>query len=174
MTKLLASLAFLVLAGCGSSTPPVTTPDAAPDVLVADVFTPDVFVDPVIGTWIDQIDTNSLIRFKFDGTNFEMDVLEVLTDGTYGMRIDQGTYSLTASSINARVKSSSCQGVIAFAGNSATWSYTKSGNSLSVNTGTTYLVCQLATNPPTGMGIAAIGCFKADGTFVAHAASPVP
>jgi len=103
-----------------------------------------------------------------------MDILVLLSDGTYGMRIDQGTYSLSGSTINARLRSSSCQGVIAFSGSNATWTFSKTGNSLSVNTGTTYLPASFKRLQPTGMGIAVIGCFKADGTFVAHATAVVP
>ncbi len=183
MKILIASLVLLALVACGSngSSSPPFTPDASalPDVAPAiPDAAPDTFVDPLLGTWIDQVDSsgNTTIRFKFDGTNFEMDILELLTDGTYGMRIDQGTYTLTpaTSTINVRLMSSSCQGVISFSGNAGAWTYSKTGNSLSVNTGTSYLACQLETSAPTGMGAAVIGCFKSDGTFIAHSASPVP
>lgn len=194
MKTLLASLVLLVFAGCGSSgsSTPLATPDASagsPDAWVGapdawsstdaysapDVYVPDAFVDPLIGTWIDQVDTNNVLRLKFDGTNYEVDSLSLLTDGTYGMRIDQGTYSLpNATTVNLRLRSSTCQGVISFAGNAANWTYTKSANSLSVTTSSAFLLFQRGTTSPTGMGIAALGCFKDDGTFIAHSSSPVP
>jgi hypothetical protein len=134
----------------------------------------DVFVDPLIGTWIDQISDTLVTRVKFDGTNFERDAIYELQSGAFGMVMDTGTYTLSTSEITARVRSSSCYGVLPFAGNTATWKYVRDGNSLSLTINTSYLLFQLATSAPKGMGVASIGCVEDDGTFVEHATQPVP
>jgi hypothetical protein len=71
------------------------------------------------------------------------------------------------------LKSSSCSGVKAYSGNNLVLNFERNGNSLSTTTGTSYMVFQLKSTPPTGMGSATIGCIQDDGTFVAHATAPV-
>lgn len=161
----------------GADAGPDLGPDVAPDLgpdLGPDSI-PDAFVDPLIGTWIDEVQTDQVIRFKFDGTNWELDLLFRLTDGTYGMDIKQGTYIVTSStSAKLRIKAASCQGVVPLAGNTLDLAFDRNGNALSTTIGTAYLVFQLKSTPPSGMGAAIIGCFKSDGAFVEHATAPVP
>jgi hypothetical protein len=185
MRTLLVALVLVI--GCGSNE--AASPFGAPDAAVAvgkdagpdlgpDLgpdSSPDVFVDPLIGTWVNAADPNQAFRFKFDGTNFELDSLVSLSNGDVGMFIQQGTYSFASNTAaRLRLRASSCQGVRAIANTTSDMPFERAGNSLSVTIGTVYLVMQLSTTPPTGMGTATIGCFKDDGTFVAHVTSPVP
>lgn len=163
MKIIIATLGLVLFGGCGSNDAPESTgkKDASPVVSIE-------------GTWIDELNADLVIRAKFDATNFELDGLYLLTDGTYGMQIDQGTYSLSGSNINSRLKSSSCQGVKSITNPAQTWTFERQGDSLNLNTGKAYLAFQLRTSPPTGMGGATIGCVKDDGSFIDHATSPVP
>jgi hypothetical protein len=189
MRKFSLALVALSLVGCDSGYPAVSpgkldaspsTPDTAPPAPDLAPVQPDVLApsdpppDPLIGTWVTTYNDTQAIRFKFDVANWEMDTIAPLSDGTYGMVIDQGTYSRTATTATLRVKSSSCQGVRPFSSTTMTMPFTRDGTSLSVTLGTTYLVCQLKTTPPTGMASATIGCFDTAGYWVAHASQPVP
>jgi len=131
--------------------------------------------DPLLGTWVAEIDEYEAVRMKFDGENWELADLMLLTSGDFGIRIDQGTYSLSSgTSATLRMRASSCQGVEPMKGNTLSMTFSRDGQSLSVTMGTLYLVLQAKSSPPTGMGTATIGCFAEDGTFTPHPTAPVP
>jgi len=163
MRRIILALAFTVI-GCGSTEPaPEATPDAAAPLS-----------SQLVGKWTRQINDTAAERLIFDGTNFEDDIVAQLTDGTFGMEIDQGTYSVTTTGkVAMKLTMSSCQGVKPITNTSQTWTVTREGTALTVNTGTQFITYQLKTDPPTGTGSAKIGCMMSDG-FTAHASAPVP
>lgn len=168
MRKLIVALVLVIGCGSNEAAGPLGSPDAA---VSKDAGATG---DQLVGTWIYEISSNAAVRVKFDGSNFEQNVISLLTDGTYGMSINQGTYTVAGDTISLRLKSSSCQGVEPITSNTSSWTFTRDGTALSINNGKSYTTYQLKTAPPTGTGSAAIGCFKSDDTFVAHSASPVP
>jgi hypothetical protein len=168
MRRLIVALVLVIGCGSNEAAGPLGSPDAAAP---KDTGSPG---DQLLGTWLYEISSNAAVRLKFDGANFEQDVISLLTDGSYGMSINQGTYTVAGDTISLRLKSSSCQGVEPIPSNTSSWTFTRDGTALSINNGKKYTTYQLKTTPPTGTGSAVIGCFKSDDTFVAHAAAPVP
>lgn len=127
----------------------------------------------VVGNWIFE-KSYEAVRLNFDGVNFELDYAEMLNSGSVGMLVQKGTYTVTGSTAQLRLRASSCQGVEPLSGNSMTLNFARSGDTLTVTMGTLYMVMQLRTAPPTSMASATIGCFDDEGYFTPHATTPLP
>ena len=165
MKTLLASLVLLALASCGSngSSTPNTTPSSS----------------SLSGTtWVDQIDTNTAMAMAFtSSTNWKADMVAALVDGSYGVQIDSGTYAISGTTLALTKTSSSCEGVAtATVKKTNADTVSRDGTTLTLTSGdgTHVAMFQLDSTPPTGMGIATIGCFDNNNQFVTHAVTTVP
>ena len=157
MKNLLVSLSLLALVGCGSNDSGAQTSSSS-----------------LVGTWVDQVDSTTVLQMVFTATTWKMEELDQLTSGAYALEIDSGTYTATAGAFTLTLTASSCEGVQSITNTATAGTFTRTGNALDVTLGTSFLAFQLATAPPTGMGAATIGCFNSSGTFTAHAVTTVP
>ena len=159
MKKLLVSLVLLALVGCGSN----------------DSSTPPASSSSLVGTWLDIIDSNTAAVIAFTSTTWKAEIVVLLADGTYGVQMDSGTYSVSGSTVTLTKTASSCEGVATATVTKANAdTFSRVGDHLTLTTSTTILAFQLDTTPPTGMGAAAIGCIDNNNKFITHAVTTVP
>lgn len=190
MKTLLALLAVLALAGCGSngsSTPPITTPDAsasspdawlgAPDTYAAtDVYAaPDSYISPLEGTWGIQLDANNASVIVFSGNTWKGVLGGTLTDGSTAAQIDSGTFTISGNTLTLIKTASSCEGIGTVTKASVdTFSVQGTSLTLTASSGTKAVVFAHQTSSSTSTGVVSIGCFDASGNFTAHAVTTVP
>jgi len=164
MKTLLSSLVLLALVGCGSNDS--SSPNNPSGGSLAGT------------TWVNEISTNAALAIAFtSSTTWKADMVALLTDGSYGLQIDSGTYSISGSTLTLTKTASSCEGVsTATVTKTAADTYTRNGSSLTLlsGDGTHVAMFQLDNTPPTGMGIATIGCFDNNNNFITHAVTAVP
>lgn len=127
----------------------------------------------LVGKWYAEPSKAEAFGAQFDGQHFRIAYGSVLSDGSIGFRLDEGTYTVSGASIVMRLTGSSCQGVDNPKSNAKAITYSRSGTALSLNLGTSIVVMQPAPSA-TGTGVARIGCFHDDGTFVPNPITPVP
>jgi len=155
MRKIALAFAVSLLLACGSEDSPATLPP-----------TSNQAID---GTWLYLTSSvNGAIELTFTGGNFHLRALEALTDGTFGVQLDGGTYTLSGSILSLTRTSSSCSGLTVTSKTTGTETVIRQGNSLTITSSTNQTVLQLETSPPTCMDTATIGCFVSDTSFQAH------
>jgi hypothetical protein len=149
MKTLLVALGIVALVGCGSNDSGSSTGS-----------TPSL-----IGTWLDAPNSSEAVELTFTASTWQMKELASLTNGTNGVQIDAGTYTLSGSALTMLHTSSSCKGISVTLATSGTNTVSRQGNSLTLTSSATLTVWQLETAPPAGMGGATIGCFDSSGNF---------
>ena len=152
-----AGLALVLFLSCSSSDSPAPVEASS---------------GPLQGAWIYAPDTKSALQLTFDGDTWRMLAIETLTSGGYAAEVTSGTFALSESNITLTLTASSCEGVQAITDTVKTGTAVKRGSSLTLTVSTSLTVFQLGTSP-TGMASAQVGCIV-NGTFTAHAVTPVP
>ena len=152
MKTLLVALEIVALVGCGSNDSGSST-----------TSTPSL-----IGTWLDAPSSSEAVELTFTASTWQTKQLALLTNGTNGVEIDAGTYTLSGSTLTMTRTSTSCKGITATLASSKANTVERQGNSLTLTTPSTLTVWQLETAPPAGMGAATIGCFDSSGNFTAN------
>lgn len=170
-TILLFVSCFLAACGTTDADPFSTNGPSGTGGTVATTTQPAGF--DLVGTWYAEVSKAEALGAKFDGQNFRLAYGSLLANGTIGFEIDEGTYTVTGNSIFLRVLGASCQGVRPLKSNAKAITYSRSGTGLTLNMGTSLVGMQPAPSP-TGTGVARIGCFLPDDSFVPNPITPVP
>lgn len=152
MKTLLVALGIAALVGCGSN----------------DSGSPTSSTPSLLGAWLNAPSSSEAVELTFGASTWQTKDLVSLTDGTNGVQIDSGTYTLSGSALTMLHTSSSCKGISVTLASSVTDTVARQGNSLTLTSSTTMSVWQIETAPPTGMGAATIGCLDSSGNFTAN------
>lgn len=126
----------------------------------------------LIGTWY-YADSSAAIGATFDGTNYVLNLVTSLVNGSIVVQSATGTYTVSGNSVVLHKLKSSCQGIKPQS-NAQAITYGRSGTALTLNLDGVHVMILQPAGSPTGTAAFTIGCIKDDNTFVANPLTPLP